>query len=121
MDDRLVQEVLDRLDIAGDIAVEGFEILLRQVYVEIATRAVWMVVALFAMYVCYRAIRNLGYLGGEQIWAKGAYDEPEMAAFFTWIGAFITAGAALVNLIGIIQRLLNPEFFVIRFIFRSVS
>lgn len=121
MNEQLVQEVLDRLDKAGDLAVEGFGILIRQVYIEALMMGIWVAPLLVTAYVTYRCVRNFGFLGGEHVWATGGYDEPGVSAS---IFAIIGASAVFVSfglVVGIVARLANPEFYALRQIMSSVG
>lgn len=125
MNDELVQEVLNRLDkigeIGADLANQGFEILLRQVYIDAVMRIIWVLVLVVPLVVLLRCIKNLGYLGGERIWCKGTYGDPEMAAFFSGLGIFVTSALMGILAHQAIARFLNPEFYVIQWILKSAS
>ena len=121
MNEQLVQEILSRLDTAGELAVEGFSVLMRQVYIDAMMMGGWTVFLLVVAYVCYRLVRNYGYLGGEHIWSTGSYEAPELGgAVFGMAGTGALFGAfGLIT--GIIGRLANPEFYALKWVLQSVG
>ncbi len=124
MSEELVDEILTRLDRAGELAGDGFEVLIRQVYLSVVTDVLWMIFlgVITAFFVI--TIRRCGYMGGEHRWHvnKGPYNESrELAVIGSSIGLLLSTGVMFALLMAVIRKLINPEFYAIRYIFQAVS
>lgn len=126
MNDEVVQEVLDRLDHLGELSGQGFEILVRQVYVEAVRDIVWALILFTLVVIATTYLRRCGYLGGEQRYhlerENDRYDDTKsissivaglLGALFLMIGLVATTN--------VVTKLINPEFYAIRYIVRSLS
>jgi hypothetical protein len=121
MNDQLVNELLERLDAAGELAVEGFGVLLRQVYITAAFNVLWGVLCLVAVATCVWMLRKLGCFGGTQEWCTGHYDEPEMAMFFAGVAGLSFLGLSTAFFQAAVSRFINPEFYAIDYLLKGLG
>ena len=114
MNPEQVQELIDRLfEIAGAAASRGWEIALRQVYVEIAQNAVVLMLGLGLLAVgaycakCFAGLAN-------------RYDEGEGLVLFLAAAVGICGGVAgiIAGTISIVSRLINPEWYAVLLLLR---
>ena len=124
MNEELVQEILHRLDSAGEIAGQGFEILIRQVYISAIGNVIWIIWFAAVLFGIVKILKKLGYLGGEREWLVSGFAVDTDRS--TVVGALGTVALTLVlftgvNLYQIAAKLINPEFYAIRWILKSAS
>jgi hypothetical protein len=116
VNDQLVNELLERLDTAGELAVEGFEILLRQVYITAAFNFLWGIALFLLTGLLVVGVRRFGYLGGERVWKRENASDASFGAGSLAFVAVCTLFASLAFFQAAFTRLVNPEFHVIEYL-----
>ena len=127
MDLEQLQEIITYLTrLATPIAQAGFELALRQVYVKLAQN---IVIGLAALVLTYKGIRI--YHDGKQrikaLEAEGrrlSYSEKEgheITQIFLIVGLFVTTGTMIVTLLNAVSYMINPNWYAIQLILRTVK
>lgn len=126
MNDELVEEVLSRLDRLGELGGDAFEILLRQVYVDAVMNFIWATLMVVVLIVGKWYLNRLGWFGHEhRFHTKPTYGGGNEGRFAGTLIASLTMGFAVFVFIGMIfaaiRRLINPEFWALNYILKSLS
>jgi len=124
MNDELVNEVLRRLDSLGetiaDGAIQGFEVLVRQVYISAVGDGVAALgLALFAAFILWsgRWARARVRANEERRGPRVDDDLPRGWGYaVSWAVATLVAAAGIFHLHKLIAKLVNPEFYAIKMI-----
>ena len=105
----------DALDVLaqrfGTTVAHLWDVVVRQVYVTALTNAIMAVTLGIASYWLYRL--------GQSRWAlykQDTYSMSDFTAVLSFLGCGGAGVLAVVNLINLIGRLLNPEFYALRFL-----
>lgn len=127
MDEATVDKVLDRLDQLGEISVQGFEILARQAVAEALKYSIWALIW-FIVAIIFARIASKTYKGelfqdiytftdsysGRQTSYNKQWSIPYgIVSITTLLVGLYHAGQALL-------RFINPKFYAIEYILRSL-
>lgn len=122
MDNEIVQEVLSRIDSLGELGQQGFEVIVRQAYIEGVSRILagllLLALSIALLVAAWRAFDERLLLGRIRYEEASLYRWRTGDTLALWLGA--TGGLLLLP--GMIylwsgtKWLINPEFYAIRYL-----
>jgi len=116
-----VDKVLERLDQLGEISIQGFEVIVRQMVIEgfisLAWGGFWALVTIAVFIIAKKTFDNTLFPEA-YAYENGYSSNRPWSMAYAFVGVALTLTA--LNLVaGGIRRLINPEYFAIEYIFRQ--